>query len=112
MMREAGGESEKFSSCVDDGLVVSQVGHFKRMMMIFSMILFGCSFNCLAGCLMHMFACFYISLQYFLHVSTMRILIAMILMVMMMRTSMKSVMRLLAGILPAQFIQEGRSPTK
>ena len=25
MTREAGGESEKFSSCVEDGLVVSQV---------------------------------------------------------------------------------------
>ena len=54
-MREAGGESEKFSSCVDDGLVVSQVRNFTRMIMTFLMILFVCSFECLFVCLWHMF---------------------------------------------------------
>ena len=55
MMREAGGESEKFSSCVDDGLVVSQVRSFTRMIMTFLMILFVCSFEGLFVCLWHMF---------------------------------------------------------
>ena len=60
MMREAGGESEKFSSCVEDGLVVSQVGKFIRIIMTFLMILFVSSFKCLSGCLRHMFVVLFV----------------------------------------------------